>query len=99
MSDPAQTPSSEKAGALRIFLVAAEESGDRLGAALMRALRRRAAAPIRFAGVGGRAMIGEGLQSLHPIDDFSIVGFTAIPARLPRIARHLLETLRAVRRE
>jgi lipid-A-disaccharide synthase len=99
MSDPAQTPSSEKPAALRIFLVAAEESGDRLGAALMRALRQRAAAPIRFAGVGGRAMIGEGLQSLHPIDDFSIVGFTAIPARLPRIVRHLRETLRAVQRE
>ena len=99
MSDPAQTPSSEKPAALRIFLVGAEESGDRLGAALMRALRQRAAAPIRFAGVGGRAMIGEGLQSLHPIDDFSIVGFTAIPARLPRIVRHLRETLRAVRRE
>jgi lipid-A-disaccharide synthase len=55
MSDPAQTPSSEKPAALRIFLVAAEESGDRLGAALMRALRQRAAAPIRFAGVGGGA--------------------------------------------
>ena len=33
-------PSGRQAGALEIFLVAVEESGDRLGAALMRALRR-----------------------------------------------------------
>ena len=36
-----------------IFLVAGEESGDRLGAALIRALRERAAGPISVGGVGG----------------------------------------------
>lgn len=99
MSDPAQSAPDKPLGELRVFLVAAEESGDRLGAALMRALRRRAGRPVRFSGVGGRAMAGEGLASLHPIDDFSIIGVTAIPGRLPRIVRHLRETLRAVRQE
>ena len=49
---------------LKIFLVATEESGDRLGAALMRALRQRAGAPVRFSGVGGREMTAAGLDSL-----------------------------------
>ena len=83
-------------GELEIFLVAAEESGDRLGAALMKALRQRSAGPVRFSGVGGREMTAAGLDSLFPIDDFSIIGFAAIPRRLPRIVRHMAQTVRAV---
>jgi lipid-A-disaccharide synthase len=99
MSDTAQRPPDLQTGKLRVFLVAAEESGDRLGAALMRALRQRAGVALHFAGVGGRAMAGEGLTSLHAIDDFSIIGISAIPGRLPRILRHLRETLRAIREQ
>ena len=97
------TPDLEKAfageGAVappHVFLVAVEESGDRLGSALMRALRERRA-DIRFSGVGGHEMSAAGLKSLHGIDDFSIFGFTASPARLPKILRHLRETVQAVR--
>ena len=50
---------------LDVFLVAGEESGDRLGAALMRALRERAAERCDFAGVGGREMAAEGVASLY----------------------------------
>jgi lipid-A-disaccharide synthase len=81
---------------LEIFLVANEESGDRLGAALMRALSQRASAPVRFSGIGGREMAAAGLDSLLPMEDFSIIGFSALPGRLPRILHHLLKTLRAV---
>ncbi len=73
--------------ALDLFLVAAEESGDQLGAALMRALRERTGGRVSFAGVGGSAMSNEGLSSLYPIDDLAIIGFTAIPRRIPRILR------------
>jgi lipid-A-disaccharide synthase len=91
-----QRPPEDKRGELEIFLVAVEESGDRLGAALMHALRERASVPLRFAGVGGRQMAAAGLDSLLPVDDFSIIGFTAIPARLPRIIRHLRLTVRTI---
>jgi lipid-A-disaccharide synthase len=84
------------AEALDVFLVAIEESGDRLGAALMRALRQRSTTPVQFSGVGGREMTAQGLTSLFPIDDFGIVGFSAIPRRLPRIIRHMAQTVRAV---
>ena len=39
---------------LDLFLVAGEESGDQLGAALMRALRTATGDAVHFAGVGGR---------------------------------------------
>jgi lipid-A-disaccharide synthase len=79
-----------------VFLVAAEESGDRLGAALMRALRERTAGQVRFTGVGGREMAAEGVASLYPIDDLPLIGFSAIPRRLPKILRLMRFTAKAV---
>jgi lipid-A-disaccharide synthase len=81
---------------LDVFLVAGEESGDRLGAALMRALRERTGGKVRFAGVGGRAMAAEGITSLYAIDDLAIIGFAAIPRRIPRILRLIRSTAAAV---
>jgi lipid-A-disaccharide synthase len=80
----------------RIFLVATEESGDRLGAALMKVLRQRLGGAVRFEGVGGRAMAREGLVSLFPIEELSIVGLSAVVKRLPAILRHIRETAEAV---
>jgi lipid-A-disaccharide synthase len=79
-----------------IFLVAAEESGDRLGAALIRALRERTGGAVRFTGVGGREMAREGVPSPFPIDDLAILGFAAIPRRLPTILRRIRATADAV---
>jgi lipid-A-disaccharide synthase len=79
----------------RIFLIAGEASGDQLGAALMRALR--AAAPqVEFAGVGGEAMTQEGLASLFPLEDIAVMGLVPVLARLPRLARRIDETARAI---
>jgi lipid-A-disaccharide synthase len=80
---------------LDVFLVAAEESGDRLGAPLMRALRARHQGQVNFAGVGGREMASEGLASLFSIDDLAIIGIAAIPRRLPLILRRIRETATA----
>jgi lipid-A-disaccharide synthase len=91
-----RSPGKLPPGELDIFLVAAEESGDRLGAALMKALRQRSTAPVRFSGVGGREMTAAGLDSLFPVGDFSIIGFAAIPRRLPHIVRRMAQTVRAV---
>jgi lipid-A-disaccharide synthase len=80
---------------LSIHLVAAEESGDLLGAALMRALSGQGGA-VKFAGVGGAAMAAEGLASPFAIDELSIIGVAAIPRRLPAILRRIRETAAAV---
>lgn len=81
---------------LSIHLVAAEESGDALGAALARALVAREGGVLKLAGVGGRAMAAAGISSPFLIDDLSIVGLTAIPRRLPMILRRIRETADAI---
>ena len=86
-------------GPLKIFLVAGEESGDRLGAALMRAIRACTPGAVEFLGVGGTSMADEGLVSLFPIEEMSIVGFVSVPAKLVRIIRRINQTARAAVRE
>ena len=81
---------------MKVFLVAAEESGDRLGAALMpRAESDARPERSNFRGVGGHEMAAEGMPSLFRIDDLAIVGFAAIPRRLPMILRRIRQTARA----
>lgn len=78
-----------------VYLVAGEESGDRLGAALIRALRRERP-DIRFSAVGGSHMADEGVPSLFPLGELAIIGFAAIAKSLPAILRRIAETADAV---
>jgi lipid-A-disaccharide synthase len=86
---------SEQSRAPSIYIIAGEESGDALGAALARALAAQTGGAVKLAGVGGRAMAAAGIESPFPIDDLSIVGLTAIPQKLPKILRHIREATRA----
>jgi lipid-A-disaccharide synthase len=79
----------------KIFLIATEESGDRLGSSLMKALRQRDDA-VQFEGVGGQSMTREGLESLFAIEDLSIMGFAAVVKQLPMILRRIRDTADAV---
>ena len=80
----------------KIFLIATEESGDRLGANLMKVLRQRLGDAVQFEGVGGRAMAREGLASLFPIEELSIIGLAAVVKQLPKILRLIKQTATAV---
>jgi lipid-A-disaccharide synthase len=82
--------------ARNVFLVATEESGDRLGASLMKVLRQRLGGAVRFEGVGGQSMAREGLTSLFPIEQLSIMGLAAVVKQLPMILRRIRETADAV---
>jgi lipid-A-disaccharide synthase len=81
---------------MRIFVIAGEESGDRLGASLMAAIEALAPGPVTFSGIGGGAMAQRGLHSLFPLDDLAVNGFSAIPAQLPRLLRRIREAADAV---
>lgn len=80
-----------------IFLIAGEPSGDALGGALMAALARRLGGHVHFCGVGGEAMIGQGLASLFPMSDLSVMGLAEVLPRLPLLLRRIRETVAAVR--
>ncbi len=87
---------TEPSRPLSIYVIAGEELGDALGAALARALTKEVGGALRLAGVGGRAMAAAGIASPFPIDDLAIVGLTAIPQKLPKIFRHIREATDAV---
>jgi lipid-A-disaccharide synthase len=90
-------PAQASVGVVRkVFLIATEESGDRLGANLMKVLRQRLGDAVRFEGVGGRAMAQQGLTSLFPIEELSIVGLAAVVKQLPKILRLIRQTTDAV---
>ena len=82
--------------ASKIFLIATEESGDRLGAALMQVLRQRLGDTVQFSGVGGQAMAAQGIAPLFPIEELSIIGFAAVVKQLPKILRLIRRTADAV---
>jgi lipid-A-disaccharide synthase len=90
-----QAPVTEKA-ARKIFLIATEESGDRLGGDLMKALHQRLGGAVRFEGVGGRSMAQEGMTSLFPIEELSIMGLAGVVKQLPKILRLIRQTAGAV---
>ena len=81
---------------LSLYIVATEESGDALGAALGRALQARHGGALTLNGVGGRAMAAAGIISPFAIDELSIMGIAAIPRRLPMIFRRIRQTAAAV---
>ncbi len=69
---------------LRIGLLAGEASGDLLGASLMAGIQAERH-DVVFVGVGGPAMIKQGLRSLAPISEFEVNGFVEPLKRLPRL--------------
>lgn len=59
---------------VRIGVVAGEASGDLLGSHLIQALKKKRS-DIEFVGIAGPKMMGEGAQSLFPIERLSIRGY------------------------
>lgn len=80
---------------MKVFVIAGEPSGDRLGAAAMAGLR--ALRPgVTFEGVGGEAMAVEGLRSRFPMSELSVMGLAEVLPRLPALLRRRDEIARAV---
>ena len=81
---------------MKVFIVAAEASGDALGADLIRALRARGG-DIAFAGIGGRAMAAAGLASAFDIGDLSVLGLIDGLKAYPRVVKRADEAADAAR--
>jgi lipid-A-disaccharide synthase len=79
-----------------IFVIAGEPSGDLLGGRLMAALMEETAGRVRFAGIGGESMADQGLRSLFPMAELSLMGLAEIVPHIPRLLRRIRETARAV---
>lgn len=80
---------------MKLFLIAGEPSGDALGAALMAGVK--ALAPeATFAGVGGPLMEAEGLKSLFPMEELSVMGLLEVLPKYAQLKRRIRETADAV---
>ena len=86
-------------GPLTVMLVAAEASGDLLGAGLARALKQRLGERVRFVGVGGEEMRAQGVDSPFGIGELSILGMFEGLKALPMVRRRAKDTAAIARRE
>lgn len=80
----------------QVFLSAGEPSGDFLGSQLMKALKSQLGDAVAFGGVGGPLMADEGLESLFPIEELSIMGLVEVVPHIWRIRRRIQETVAAI---
>lgn len=79
--------------ALKLFLVAAEPSGDALGGGLAGALRERLGPDgVTFSGVGGPRMAAYGVESPFDISELSVLGLVEGLKAYPRVVRRADET-------
>ena len=98
MADRDEAPADSSDRRLLIFVVAGEPSGDVLGARLMAALKRQANGLVDFAGVGGPRMTEEGLQSLFPMSELSVMGLAEVLPKAAGLLRRVSQTAAAARR-
>ncbi len=79
---------------MKVFILAGEASGDRLGAALMAGLKQLT--DVEFQGIGGALMQAEGLDSLFPMDELSVMGITEVLPKYRHLKRRIRQTAEAV---
>ena len=80
---------------MKIFIIAGEPSGDRLGGAVMAGLKRLRE-DVTFDGVGGPLMQAEGLVSRFPMDELSVMGLAEILPKYRQLKARIRETAEAV---
>ena len=80
---------------MRVFILAGEPSGDRLGGALMAGLKTLQP-DITFEGIGGPEMNAQGLSSRFDMAELSIMGLAEILPRYFDLKRRIRETAQAV---
>jgi lipid-A-disaccharide synthase len=83
---------------MNLFLIAGEPSGDRLGAALMAGLTSLHPG-ITFSGVGGPMMAAEGLTSLFPMEELSVMGIAEVLPKYVHLKRRIKEVAAKVSAE
>lgn len=80
---------------MRVFILAGEPSGDKLGGALMAGLK--ALRPdVDFAGIGGPEMAAQGLESLFDMSELSVMGLAEILPKYRALMARINQTAAAV---
>lgn len=77
---------------MKVYLIAGEPSGDKLGAALMAGLRQLEPG-VTFQGVGGPLMQAEGLTSLFAMEELSVMGLAEVLPKLRSLFKRRDQTV------
>lgn len=88
-------PAAAATRPLKIFVIAGEASGDILGGNLMRALCTLRP-DVEFYGVGGQRMEAQGLKSLFPMQELSVMGVAEVLPKLFSILSRIRQTVREI---
>ncbi|RWO67027.1 MAG: lipid-A-disaccharide synthase [Mesorhizobium sp.] len=82
--------------ALKIAIVAGEESGDLLGADIVRSLSQAVGREVQLVGLGGRHLQALGLVSPFDAGEIALMGFSAVLRDLPRLMRRISQLAKTV---
>jgi lipid-A-disaccharide synthase len=75
----------------KFFIIAGEASGDLLGSKLIAELKLQNSQS-EFIGVGGKLMQEQGLISIFPMEELSVMGFFEVVPHLAKILRRIKQT-------
>ena len=78
---------------MKIFIIAGEDSGDKLGSAIIDGLNNILDTPPNFVGIGGSGMKSRGLDSIFPMSDLSVMGFTEIFLQYKNLKERINQTI------
>jgi len=79
-----------------VYIIAGEQSGDVLGARLIRALRE-VDPTLEFAGIGGPRMEETGFSTLFPMHELAVMGLLEVLPRIRKLARLMSNTVADIR--
>ncbi|MDG2339576.1 MAG: lipid-A-disaccharide synthase [Paracoccaceae bacterium] len=80
---------------MKVFIIAGEVSGDKLGGSLMAGLRQLEP-EVKFDGVGGELMEGQGLASRFPMQELSVMGLVEILPKYFHFKRRIRELAKTI---
>ena len=81
---------------MKIFIIAGEDSGDKLGSAIIDGLREVTGSPTKFVGIGGNGMKSRGLYSIFPMSELSVMGLVEIAFQYKNLKKRLNQTVSSI---
>ena len=81
---------------MKIFIIAGEDSGDKLGSAIIDGLIKTIDVPPKIVGIGGNGMISRGLEPVFPMSELSVMGVVEIAFQYKNLKKRLNQTISSI---
>ena len=81
---------------MKIFIIAGEDSGDKLGSAIIDGLIKTIDVPPKIVGIGGNGMLSRGLEPVFPMSELSVMGVVEIAFQYKNLKKRLNQTISSI---